>query len=178
MSHLAEIRASPPQSNKLANDKSSQPSKNKCNEKIPESTFCLTLVTPLGYVMVPDLPDRLSYFEIISVVTRYTEIPPKLLILVVDNRKLISNDILDLKAENFCKCLLKGFGGGKGSSANSNTDEKHNCKKCDNCFGESVKFFHMTSQSGEKVAQSLSSKPSIKLNHAFTASVNITYVRN
>ena len=117
--------------NKSANDKSSQPYKNKCNEKIPESTFSLTLLTPLGYVMVSDLPDRLSYSEIISVITRYTEIPPKLLNLVVGNRKLMANDILDLKVENFINVYVKGFGGGgKDSSANSDTNEKHNCKKC------------------------------------------------
>ena len=151
--------------NKSANDKSFQPYKNKCNEKIPKSTFSLTLLTPLGYVMVSDLPDRLSYSEIISVITRYTEIPTKLLNLVVGNRKLMTNDILDLKAENFINVYVKGFGGGKDSSANSDTNEKHNCKKCSICFGESLRFFHMTSWSDEKVAiaQSLSSKPLNKI---------------
>ena len=173
-------KSKPSPMNKLTNDKSSQPSKKKCNEKIPESTFSLTLLTPLGYVIVPNLPDLLSYSEIIYVVTRCTEVPPKLLNLVVGNRKLMANDILDLTVENFINVYVKGFGGGNDSSANSDTDEKRNCKKCSICFGESFRFYHMTSWSDEKIAiaQSLSSKPSINLNHASAASVNITYIRN
>ena len=94
--------------------------------------------------MVPDLPDRLSYSEIISVVTRYTEVPSKLLNLMVGNRKLKANDILDIKVENFINVYVKGFGGGKDSSGNSDTDEKHNCKnKSGICFGESFRCFHI-----------------------------------
>ena len=90
--------------------------------------------------MVPDLPDRLSYSEIISVVTRYTEVPSKLLNLMVGNRKLKANDILDIKVENFINVYVKGFAGGKDSSANS----AHNCKnKSGICFGESFRCFHI-----------------------------------
>ena len=64
-------------------------------------------------MIVSDLRDRLSYSEIISVITRYTEVPPKLLNLVEGNRNLVSNDILDLKFENFINAYVKGFGGGK-----------------------------------------------------------------
>ena len=37
--HLAENKSKPSPIKKLANDKSSQPSKNKCDEKIPELTL-------------------------------------------------------------------------------------------------------------------------------------------
>ena len=74
----------------------------------------------------------------------------------------MANDVLqlDLKVENFINVYAKGFSGAKDSSANSNTDEKHNWKKFGICFDESLRFFHVTSWSDGKVAitQSLSSK--------------------
>ena len=75
-------------------------------------SFCLTLITPVNKIVVSDIKClQLGYNDLIDIVQRNTQIPPKLISLVVGRSKLDKSSLLDMREKNIINVFVKGCGG-------------------------------------------------------------------
>ena len=75
-------------------------------------SFCLTLITAVNKIVVSDIKcHHLGYNDLIDIVQRNTQIPPKLISLVVGRSKLDKSYLLDMREKNIINVFVKGCGG-------------------------------------------------------------------
>ena len=70
-------------------------------------SFSLTLLTPIDKIVVDIKGPQLSYTNLISIVERYTKIPPQRIFLLVGKQKLDKTSIIDLLSKNIVNALVK-----------------------------------------------------------------------
>ena len=72
----------------------------------------LTLLTPIGRYLISDLKShQVAYEHLLNLVTEYTQIPQKLLSLMVGRKRLKGGSYLDVRNQNIINVFVRGCGG-------------------------------------------------------------------